>query len=406
MNRFLSFVMVLMVTLFTSTAFAWTPPPAPADGSYVVDLTGKLSSAHKSLLNHKIEQMNRDTANEYGILLVPSMDGSSIEDVANSTYRAWGVGKKGLDNGCLIVVAVAERKSRIETGKGVEGDVPDLKANDILKRNLNPHLRTGDFYGGFDDTLSALNSQIVSHRAEANRVAAPATAPVPQATGGCSVGGAEFGASLAVFVVGMFIFLMMRSRNNKKRETLRAMALESARMRDQQHSVATKVAEAAELQRRRDSIAAAAAKKQREAEEAEQAARIARCRALRDTQRSISYEPPKSSRPEVSRSVTVAASAAATASVAEQLRKQREADEARDARARRDREEQKRRDEEERREEQRRAERRRDREREEEEERSRSSSSSSFDWGGGSSGGGFGGFGGGDSGGGGSSSDW
>ena len=187
MNKFLSFVMVLMVTMFTSVAFAWSPPPAPADGGYVVDLTGKLSSAHKSLLNHKIEQMNRDTANEYGILLVPSMNGATIEDVANSTYRAWGVGKKGLDNGCLIVVAVAERKSRIETGKGVEGDVPDLKANDILKRNLNPHLRNGDFYGGFDETLTALNSQIVSHRAEANKAAAATTGGgAPQATGGCT----------------------------------------------------------------------------------------------------------------------------------------------------------------------------------------------------------------------------
>lgn len=393
MNKFLVFVIALMLTMFTSVTFAWTPPSAPADGGYVVDLTGKLSSAHKDLLNHKIEQMNRDTANEYGILLVPNMNGATIEDVADSTYRAWGIGKKGLDNGCLIVVAIAERKSRIETGKGVGGDVPDLKANHILKSNLNPHLRNGDFYGGFDETLTALNSQIVSHRAEASKVVVEDTVPTPQATGGCAI--AEFGVSLAVILGGMILFLMLRSRNNSKREVLRAMAVESARLRNEQHALATKVAEAAERQRRKDQAAAQKTK-----------ARASQAKtSLSDTQRSIKYDTPPSSRPDVSRVVTIATS---VSSVADQLRKQRAADQAREASARRDREareseERKRHQQEEQREEQRRAERRRAREREEEESRR---SSSGFDWGGGSSGGGFGGFGGGSSGGGGSSSDW
>ena len=257
MNKFVMMLVALMVTLFGVNAFAFTPPDAPAKGWYVVDKAGKLSQSDINRLNQKIETVSKTTKNEFGILVLDTMDGGNIEDAAYDTFKKWGVGKHGLDNGVLIVISVKERKSRIETGKGVGGEVPDLKAKEILDKNLAPHLKRGDFYGGLDETLSALSSLIESrHNEKVTPRPAPVAAPTytpassPATTsnpagvtppssgprtnnGGCSMAapGASAGDSsfnVAIFGLGL-IFLggwLMARRSKKKREAAEAKARE------------------------------------------------------------------------------------------------------------------------------------------------------------------------------------
>jgi len=388
MKRYLSMLVVLMATFFTLNVFAFTPPPAPANGGYVVDKTGKLSESQIAQLNQKIDKISKSTKNEFGILLLPTMDGDNIEDVANSTYRSWGVGKRGLDNGCLIVVSLKERKSRIETGKGVEGEIPDLKANDILKKNLNPHLKQGDFYGGFDSTLDALSSTMESrHGQKAD--------PAPSPSCATSVLGGDV-IAWPLVVIGVLLttaWLLVRRASRKAKEELESR-----------------------LQKERERLQLIKQRNQKLAEEALKA------RAKKESTppskpvpevKEPNRPPPfvkKISKPRVPRpsprnsqskvAPTVASVAAATAvhqAEQDRLRREREAKAEEDRRVaeRRRRE----RDEED----------RRRRQREEDDRRSSISStfsSNPFDFGGGSDGGGFGGFGGGDSGGGGSSSDW
>ncbi len=414
MSKIISVMITLVVSLFALNAMAFDPPPAPTDGFYVVDLAGKLSTSQKSRLNQKIEQVNRATKNEFGILLLADMGGDNIEDVANTTYKKWGIGKRGLDNGCLIVVSIKERKSRIETGKGVEGDVPDLKANDILKKNLNPHLKSGDFYGGFDDTLGALQSLIESRHAQkadpppAQTSNSTPITSTPRTSGGCDIGGVV-GSGFGIFslvVVGMLavaIFLRHRSRKAAEAEARRVESLRAAerlrRLRDQQE-----LREALDAQR-----AKAAREVERDAEDNKKrissipiplvaVPAITRPAVPRPSARPKPISVPPSSPPPRDRSADAASAAAAAASAAA-LMDQRRRDQIRkdDDKRRRDAEaraEQDRQD-------------RKARERREEASRSSSSSSSSssFDWGSSSSDSGSG-FGGGDSGGGGSSSDW
>jgi uncharacterized membrane protein YgcG len=222
MNKLLSVLFALVVGLFAANALAYAPPPAPQSGWYVSDQTGKLSSGQIAQLNQKIERISRATQNEFGVLLLQNMGGENIEDVANATYKAWGVGKRGLDNGCLIVIAVKERKSRIETGKGVGGEVTDIQANDLLRRNLNPHLKAGDFYGGIDDTLNGLSS-LMETRAN-QKVDPPPVPTTPPSSGGCDVGGVGVDSSpawVSLFgfgiagAVGIYIF---RSRRRQRKE--------------------------------------------------------------------------------------------------------------------------------------------------------------------------------------------
>lgn len=429
MKKLLFVLVAMLVTMFSVSAFAYTPPAAPANGGYVVDQAGKLSPSQIQQLNQKIDRISKSTKNEFGILLLQDMGGESIEDVANATYKGWGVGKKGLDNGCLIVVSIKERKSRIETGKGVEGEVPDLKANDILKANLNPHLKNGDFYGAFDDTLNALSAQMESRQGQ--KADPPRTAsPSCDVSGvGANTDGGFLFAALGVGAVILFFAVRAMRRSLKEVERLE-------REREDLAAQTERFLREEELKRKKAEEVAAA---RHRAEEA--AAETARAKALSiptpvvpvpelPVRQSVTPQfkpvvsvprvtPPANLSPRPgpitgggSRAIATAAPIAVAA--ATNLTLQRE--EERRRRERREEEERtearRRREEEERAEARRRREREEDdrRRREEDDRRSSSSSSSSFDWGSSSSSSGsdsgFGGFGGGDSGGGGSSSDW
>lgn len=428
-----------MATLFSTNALAYDPPPAPANGWYVVDQSGKLSESQKQRLNQKIEQVSKATKNEFGILLLSNMDGNNIEDVANATYKTWGVGKRGLDNGCLIVVAIKERKSRIETGKGVGGEVSDLQANDILRNHLNPHLKSGDFYGGFDDTLGALSTLMesrINQKAEAPPIAtvpAPVTQPATsQRTGGCQVaevGAASTGGTWLILLllgvgasVAIFIARSVRRRQEQEERDRLLVAQRRAeklqRIRQEQERLDKE---------RRDAVTKETARRAQELLTATiptppvAPARVAHIPLTRPATAGVARivrQPSLPSKPVSVKPSTVVADTAVVAGAAAlyaaeeahqtQLRREREAEESRASEERRAKAE---REDEERRARQRERDdedrRRRDREdddrrRRDSESSSSSSSSSSYDSGS-SSGGGFGG---GDSGGGGSSSDW
>jgi uncharacterized protein len=434
MKKYLSLLVALVVTLFAASSFAFTPPPAPQSGWYVSDQAGKLSPAQINDLNQKIERVSKATKNEFGVLLLQDMGGDNIEDVASATFKAWGIGKRGLDNGCLIVVAIKERKSRIETGKGVEGEVTDLQANDILKKNLNPHLKQGDFAGGFNATVDALGSLLESRHA---KKADPA--PTTRSSGGCSTsqgvgtsdgsGGGFIWVLLALGAIGLVAAFVARASARRKREEAEALELELRRERQEAERAKRLAREAADRKVREE------ARLERERRAAQESLNIptpvvpvpAITRSFSSRPSTVPRPTPRASTPPrasvppsthketpVAKSVAAAsASAAAATALAAQdearRRRQREEDERAEARRAEARRRERDAEEEARRSRERDEEDRRKRQREEDDRRSSSSSSSSsFDWGSGSSGGSDsgGGFGGGDSGGGGSSSDW
>lgn len=386
MKNYLSFMIVTLVAFFTTNSLAYTPPPAPDHGGYVSDQAGKLSESQIQQLNQKVEQISKATKNEFGILLLQDMGGDNIEDVANATFKAWGVGKHGLDNGVLIVVAIKERKSRIETGKGVGGEITDLQANDILKKNLNPHLKSGDFFGGFNATLDALSGLMETRAAQQ---ATPVTVPVSTPSADDSASGVIGTVLLVVFglIVGLFglIFFIgwaFGSRSNKKIEEENERLFEIEQRRTEQ---SRQRAKASNLPFTTPIVSTPV----RSSVRAPVSFDIPTPRPSKPVIR-VPKQPLKTShlKPTTVATASVAAAAISEAAHQAKLRQQRE-DEARRGREREE-------------------EDRRRRRREEEESSSSSSSSSSFDWGGGSSSGSDsgGGFGGGDSGGGGSSSDW
>jgi uncharacterized protein len=85
---------------------------------------------------------------------------SPVEDWAAQTFKAWGVGRKALDDGLVLFILSADRKIRIEVGYGLEGSVPDVKATRIIREVMAPRIRAGDRDGavlaGVDQLIRAI----------------------------------------------------------------------------------------------------------------------------------------------------------------------------------------------------------------------------------------------------------
>ena len=114
---------------------------------YVNDFAHVLTPAGQQRLEAYCANLERVTGAQMAIVLVDSLDGDPIEDVANTLYRQWGIGKKGKDEGVLLFFAVKDHKDRGEVGYGLEPVIPDGYAGGVM-RGIRPILRQGNYAGG------------------------------------------------------------------------------------------------------------------------------------------------------------------------------------------------------------------------------------------------------------------
>lgn len=143
---------LLMVFLFLS---AFTAPEKPEYGIYDPDhyLTDETISQIRELNN-----VNSQKAEKFqmGVYVVKSLDGETIETVANETARAWKIGYSGDNHGVLIVVAVQDRKSRIETSNNVASKITDYQTHRFLT-TARPYFQKGDYSNGVLSIANNLN---------------------------------------------------------------------------------------------------------------------------------------------------------------------------------------------------------------------------------------------------------
>ncbi|SCZ74234.1 MULTISPECIES: TPM domain-containing protein [unclassified Pseudomonas] len=122
----------------------------------VIDLTATLDSATQERMVHKLEALEQRRGAQIAVMLVPNLGQQSIEALSNQLFRAWKLGRKGVDDGILLLVAKNDHKVRIEVGYGLEPVVTDLLAGQIIAQDLTPAFRQGDFAGGIDRALDDL----------------------------------------------------------------------------------------------------------------------------------------------------------------------------------------------------------------------------------------------------------
>jgi len=141
------------------TARAQDVPPRPDPPRLVNDLAGLMQPQEVAALEQKLVSYNDSTSSQIAVVTVPSLGGNDIADYAQKLYEGWGIGRKGKDNGILVLVAQQEHLARIQTGYGLEGAVPDALAKRIISNTLVPAFKQNQYYAGLDrgtDQLIAL----------------------------------------------------------------------------------------------------------------------------------------------------------------------------------------------------------------------------------------------------------
>ena len=158
MKRLVFFIIVYI--LFVNLSFAQTErsltknPPKLSE--YVTDETGTLVPDEISSLKLKLRKFYDSTSTQVVVLLLTSLDGEPVENVANAIFHHNGIGGKGKDNGVLLLISKGDRKIRIEVGYGLEGVLTDAMSKQIISREIAPELKTGNYFKGIDNAVNSI----------------------------------------------------------------------------------------------------------------------------------------------------------------------------------------------------------------------------------------------------------
>jgi uncharacterized protein len=122
----------------------------------VIDLAGILTPEQTTALDAKLRDLYVSDSTQIGVLIIPSLEGESLEDVSIRAAGLWKLGQKGQNNGALLFIAMKERKIRIEVGYGLEATLTDALSAHIRMNVMTPRFKEGDYYGGIDSGITAI----------------------------------------------------------------------------------------------------------------------------------------------------------------------------------------------------------------------------------------------------------
>jgi uncharacterized protein len=153
-----------------ASARAWPKPQG-----YVSDFAGVIDPASRDSIAALAGELREKTGAELAVVTLPDLGGDEIEPVAVDLFQAWGIGKKGKDEGVLILLASKERRLRIEVGYGLEGILPDGLVGSIIRRVMAPGMAQGDIGGGLHRGAAVVAGIIAKDRG----VAITGALPIP-----------------------------------------------------------------------------------------------------------------------------------------------------------------------------------------------------------------------------------
>lgn len=153
---------VLALLLFWgSFAFLFGQAAVPPLGrSHIIDQAGMLDASTESMLEATIQQEEDSSSSQMVVLTIPSLEGEDIEGFALRAFKTYKLGQKGKDNGVLLVVALQERKVRIEVGYGLEGALPDALCGRIITKDIIPYFKSGNYEQGIVNGVHSVISAI------------------------------------------------------------------------------------------------------------------------------------------------------------------------------------------------------------------------------------------------------
>ena len=148
----------LLILLLSSPL--WAAPEFPELTGRVVDNANLMTAAQRQSLTQALASAEQNTSNQVVVVTLSDLQGYEIADYGYQLGRHWGIGSKESDNGVLLIVAPKDRKVRIEVGYGLEGVLTDALSSVIIQQEILPAFRQGQFYGGIQAGVTAIQSAI------------------------------------------------------------------------------------------------------------------------------------------------------------------------------------------------------------------------------------------------------
>jgi uncharacterized protein len=195
MVRSLRAALAVAALLFVALA-AFGAQTLPSVTSRVTDVTGTLTSAQRAALEERLATFEAKKGSQIAVVLVQTTDPETIEEYSFRLAEQVKLGRKKVDDGALLVVAIKDHKLRIEVGYGLEGVIPDAVAKRIIADDIVPHLKRGDYVGGIDAGVTRMISLIEGEPLPAAR------APAGSASDDGNYEGFIAVAFMLIFIVG------------------------------------------------------------------------------------------------------------------------------------------------------------------------------------------------------------
>jgi len=150
-------ILILLLSASVFSLFALDPPPLKGRINDNADL---LSSSEEGELSRYLEAVEKESGAQMALLTIPSLEGDNLESFSYRTAQEWQLGKDDKDNGLLLLVALEERKIRIEVGYGLEGTITDSLSGFVIRNHIAPYFKRGDYAGGISEGLHTLGGAI------------------------------------------------------------------------------------------------------------------------------------------------------------------------------------------------------------------------------------------------------
>ena len=163
----------------------------------VTDEAGVLSAETAARLTALLRQHEDSTSNQVAVLTIATLEGEPLESYSMRVVDTWKLGRKERDNGVLLLVVRDDRKVRIEVGRGLEGNLPDITCGLIIRNVILPRFREGDYDGGVTAGVEAILASLKG-----------SYTPPPEETSG-ETGTKILAGGIFVVVVGLFTLIVL-----------------------------------------------------------------------------------------------------------------------------------------------------------------------------------------------------
>jgi uncharacterized protein len=148
-------IAMIGLLLIVDGAFAAVIPVPPL-AAHVTDQTSTLDATAVQSLDATLAAFEKTKGSQIAVLVVPTTGDETIEQFSIRVTDQWKLGRKGVDDGVLLLVAKDDHKVRIEVGRGLEGVIPDAIANRVIDEDITPKFKSGDFAGGLNDGVARM----------------------------------------------------------------------------------------------------------------------------------------------------------------------------------------------------------------------------------------------------------